>query len=154
MASGVNDIFPDMKWWPALLLATGCACAPTYHDETTYAPPAMQQQIELCAAEGSCTLLCARAFFLEAGTIDSCRILERDGSGGATLKVEYHEYVCAADDFDIDIGADDYSGDDPCSDGSCDPPPDEDPPPDDPPPDEDPPPDDPPPDDPPPDDPM
>ena len=131
-----------LKRWLPLLFATGCACVPTYHEETTYAPASMAQQIELCASEGACTTLCVRAFYLDAGTIDSCRILDRDSSGGATIAVSYHELVCAADDIDLDLGSDDYGDpiDDPCGDGSCDPPPDDpptdDPPPDDPPPDD------------------
>ena len=139
----------------ALVLAAAlaaCTCPPTEHVESTYAPPAMSDSIQLCVTERACTVLCARAFYLDAGSIDSCRILEMDQHGGAYVEVTWTEYVCQFEEWSTDDG--DYSGDDygsdddydPCSDGSCDPgggddevPPPEDPPDEDPPPDDDPP---------------
>ena len=138
----------------ALVLAAAlaaCTCPPTEHVESTYAPPAMSDSIQLCVTERACTVLCARAFYLDAGSIDRCRILEMDQYGGAYVEVTWTEYVCQFEEWSTDDG--DYSGDDygsdddydPCSDGSCDPdgddevPPPEDPPDEDPPPDDDPP---------------
>nr|MBA2541220.1 hypothetical protein [Deltaproteobacteria bacterium] len=121
----------------ALSLAlAACTCPPTTHVEQTYASPGMADSIQLCATEAKCTILCSRAFALEPGAIDSCRILSLDHNGGAYVEVTWSEYVCTfdggGDDWSSgDDGDDDY---DPCSDGSCDPgdpedyPPDEEPP--------------------------
>lgn len=137
----------------ALVLAAAlaaCTCPPTEHVESTYAPPEMSDSIQLCLTERACTVLCARAFYLDAGSIDSCRILEMDQHGGAYVEVTWMEYICqfeewSTDDGDYsdgDYGDGDYGDDgdyDPCSDGSCDDGSDEPPPEDEPPPDEDPP---------------
>lgn len=139
----------------ALVLAAAlaaCTCPPTTHVESTYAPPAMSDSIQLCATERACTVLCSRAFLLDAGQIDSCRIVELDHNGGAFVEVTWTEYICqfeTSGDGDYDDGGydDGYSDDDydPCSDGSCDPgggdddyedPPEDDAPPDDDPPDD------------------
>jgi len=131
----------------SLALAACIDCPPTSHVEQTYASSVMADSIQLCATEGACTILCSRAFALDAGSIDHCRILSLDHNGGAYVEVTWSEYVCTFDEGwtsdddwssgdDYDDGDDDY---DPCSDGSCDPgdpddyypPDDEEPPPDD-----------------------
>lgn len=103
---------------------TACVCPPTVHQEQTYASSIMADQINLCATEGNCTILCSRAFALEPGMIDSCRILSLDHNGGAYVEVTWSEYVCTFEDWDDD-GGDDWTYEedeyDPCWDGSCDP---------------------------------
>ena len=157
MASGVNCSNCIVNRLATVLAAAlaACTCPPTTHVEQTYAPPQMSDAIELCKTEGSCTVLCSRAFLLEANVIDRCRIVELDSGGGAFVEVTWSEYVCQFEEWDSgDYGDDgwtsdddyDYDDYDPCDDGSCDDypdfpddPPDDDPPPDDPPDDDDPP---------------
>lgn len=97
-----------------------CTCPPTTHVEQTYASNIMSDQIQVCAYEGKCTLLCSRAFALEPGIIDGCRIVSLDHNGGAFVEVTWSEYVCTFDDWD---SGDDWTYEDddydPCWDGSC-----------------------------------
>lgn len=110
----------------ALSLAlAACTCPPTTHVEQTYAVPAMSDSIQLCASEGKCTVLCSRAFALDAGSIDSCRILSLDHNGGAYIEVTWSEYVCTfeegwSDDDWSSSDDDDWSDDDGDSDPCCD----------------------------------